>query len=124
MFDIEPSSGNVFADLDLPDADERQLLVKLAVELNAFIHNRNLTQAAAAAMLQLPESKVTEIHNYKLADFSSVQLLSCLKCFYSEQTSKPNARIGTNFEDYLRDEGVLNTATTYAYQRVDQWLAG
>jgi hypothetical protein len=32
--DVEMGSGSVFADLDLPDPDERQLRVQLAVRLN------------------------------------------------------------------------------------------
>ena len=45
---IEMGTGNVFADLGLPDAGERQLRVQLATRLNDLIQAERLTQAAAA----------------------------------------------------------------------------
>lgn len=36
-FDVTPSSGNVFADLGLPRADEKQTKVRLAVAINRII---------------------------------------------------------------------------------------
>lgn len=45
-------SGNVFADLGLPDAEERQTKLRLACSLNAIVDGQRLTQAAAAARPQ------------------------------------------------------------------------
>jgi len=45
---VEIGTGNVFADLGLPDPDERQLRVKLAIRLNDLLQAEGLTQAAAA----------------------------------------------------------------------------
>lgn len=44
-------SGNVFADLGLPNAEERDAKVRLGVAINNIMVRDNLTQAAAAAML-------------------------------------------------------------------------
>ena len=44
---VETGSGNGFADLRLPDADERQLRTQLAVRLNDLLAAEGLTQAAA-----------------------------------------------------------------------------
>ena len=44
---VEFGSGNVFADLGLPDPDERHLRVQLALRLNDLLKAEGLTQAAA-----------------------------------------------------------------------------
>ena len=44
----EPSTGNVFADLGLPDADEHLIKAGLVVRIDRTIRQRKLTQAAAA----------------------------------------------------------------------------
>ena len=72
---VETSSGNVFADLGLPDADERQLRVKLAIRLNELIEAEGMTQAAAAHKLGIAQPHVSELKNYKLTRFSSERLL-------------------------------------------------
>ena len=72
---IEMGTGNVFADLGLPDAGERQLRVQLATRLNDLIQAERLTQAAAAQRLGLAQPHVSELKNYKLTSFSSERLL-------------------------------------------------
>jgi len=49
--EVTMSSGNVFADLGLPNAKERDAKVRLGVAINNIMVRDNLTQAAAAAML-------------------------------------------------------------------------
>lgn len=73
--DVEMGSGNVFSDLGLPDASERQLRVQLATRLNDLIQTERLTQAAAAQRLGLAQPHVSELKNYKLGRFSSERLL-------------------------------------------------
>jgi predicted XRE-type DNA-binding protein len=73
--DIELSSGNVFADLNLPDPEERQLRVQLAVRLNDLLAAEGLTQAAAAKRMGIAQPHVSELKHYKLGRFSSERLL-------------------------------------------------
>ena len=47
---IQASSGNVFADLNEPDAAELDTKVRLAVAINRQLKSRRLTQAAAGLM--------------------------------------------------------------------------
>lgn len=75
---IEPSSGNVFADLGLPDAAELDTKVRLAVEINRLITTQELSQAAAAACLEVSQPKISALKNYKLAGFSVERLMSFL----------------------------------------------
>ncbi len=75
---IEPSSGNVFADLGLPDAAELDTKVRLAVEINRLIKAQRLTQAAAAESLEVSQPKISALKNYKLDGFSVERLMSFL----------------------------------------------
>lgn len=75
---IARGSGNVFADLGLPDAEERQTKLRLAYALNTIIEARQLTQAAAAARLGLNQPKVSALRNYKLEGFSVERLMTLL----------------------------------------------
>lgn len=72
---VEPGTGNVFADLGLPDPDERHLRVQLALRLNDLLQAEGLTQAAAAKLLGIAQPHVSELKNYKLSRFSSERLL-------------------------------------------------
>ena len=72
---VEIGSGNVFADLNLPDPDERQLRVQLALRLNDLLQAEGLTQAVAAKRLGIAKPHVSELKSYKLGRFSSERLL-------------------------------------------------
>ncbi len=75
VHDVELGAGNVFADLSLPDADERQLRVQLAVRLNDLLAAEGFTQAAAAKRMGIAQPHVSELKHYKLGRFSSERLL-------------------------------------------------
>ncbi len=72
---VETGSGNVFADLGLPDPDDRRLRVQLATRLNDLLEVDGMTQAAAAKRLGISQPHVSELKNYKLGRFSSERLL-------------------------------------------------
>ena len=75
---ITRGSGNVFADLGFPDAEERQTKLRLAYALNTIMDAQRLTQAAAAARLGLNQPKVSALRNYKLEGFSVERLMTLL----------------------------------------------
>jgi predicted XRE-type DNA-binding protein len=75
---IERSSGNVFADLGLPDAAELDTKVRLAVEINRLIKAQRLTQVTAADCLEVSQPKISALKNYKLDGFSVERLMSFL----------------------------------------------
>jgi len=72
---VEMGSGNVFQDLALPDADERQLRVQLAMRLNGLLQAEGMTQAAAAKRFGIAQPHVSDLKHYKLSRFSSERLL-------------------------------------------------
>jgi predicted XRE-type DNA-binding protein len=72
------SSGNVFADLGLPDAEERLAKAELARQIERIIKRRRLTQAQAAKILRVSQPKISALLSGKLADFSLDRLLKFL----------------------------------------------
>ncbi len=58
---MQAGSGNVFADLGLADAEEHLIKAKLAVKIDAIIHQRGLTQTAAARAMGIDQPKVSAI---------------------------------------------------------------
>ena len=75
---VVPSSGNVFADLGLPDAEEKQTKVRLAVAINQIIEGMGLSQTAAAERLHLNQPKISALANYRLNGFSVERLIHFL----------------------------------------------
>jgi predicted XRE-type DNA-binding protein len=75
---MELSSGNVLADLGLPDAAELDTKVRLAVEINRLIKDKRLTQVTAAECLDVSQPKISALKNYKLDGFSVERLMSFL----------------------------------------------
>ncbi len=75
---IIKSSGNVFADLGLPGAEERLLKARLAAEIARTIARRKLTQAAAADLMGIDQPKVSHLLHGRLAGFSTERLLTWL----------------------------------------------
>jgi predicted XRE-type DNA-binding protein len=76
--DVLPSSGNVFADLGLPRADEKQTKVCLAVAINHILHNHRLSQVRAARRLHINQPKISALSNYRLDGFSVERLMNFL----------------------------------------------
>lgn len=68
-------SGNVFADLELPNAKEQQTKLRLAYAINKIAKDRHMTQASAAKALGIPQPKVSSLKNYKLDGFSVERLM-------------------------------------------------
>jgi len=75
---ITRGTGNVFADLGYPDAEERQTKLRLAYAINGVISRKRLTQAAAAGKLGINQPKVSALANYKLEGFSVERLMTFL----------------------------------------------
>ena len=75
---VVPSSGNVFADLGLPNAEEKQTKVRLAVAINEIIRRQQLSQTAAARRLKVNQPKVSALQNFQLQGFSVERLMRFL----------------------------------------------
>ena len=73
-----PSSRNVFADLNLPQADDLLAKAELATKIIAEIQRRRLTQSQAAAILGIDQPKVSALKQGKLSGFSIERLMRLL----------------------------------------------
>jgi predicted XRE-type DNA-binding protein len=72
---FEVSSGNVFADLGLPNAEELGTKLRLCVAINRIVEKRKMTQAEAARVLGVNQPKVSALKRYKLQGFSVERLM-------------------------------------------------
>ncbi len=75
---FEESSGNVFADLDLPDAEELHLKAQLGYEVFRIIEARKLTQAEAADILGVKQPEISRLKKGKFNHYSVERLLTFL----------------------------------------------
>ena len=75
---IVAGSGNVFADLALPDAEERLTKVRLAFAINQILERRRLPQTEAAHRLGINQPKISALSNYRLKGFSVERLMHFL----------------------------------------------
>jgi len=76
--DITHGSGNVFADIGLPDASDRQTKTRLAMAINEIVKSRRLRQLDTARLLGIPQPKVSALVNYRLDGFSVEKLMGFL----------------------------------------------
>ena len=75
---VTRSSGNVFSDLRLPNAGEKQTKARLAVTINQIIAGQELSQVAAALRLKINQPKISALANYRLEGFSVERLMHFL----------------------------------------------
>jgi predicted XRE-type DNA-binding protein len=68
----------VFADLNLPHADDLLAKAELAAKIIAEIQRRRLTQSQAAAVLGIDQPKVSALKQGKLSGFSIERLMRFL----------------------------------------------
>jgi predicted XRE-type DNA-binding protein len=78
--DIEftKSSGNVFADLDLEDAEELLTRAKLGIAVRRILESRNLKQQQIVELLDIKQPEVSNIMKGKYYLFSEARLFSFL----------------------------------------------
>jgi len=76
--DYTVSSGNVFADLELPKPDEFLAKAELAAKIIQEIERQHLTQSQAASILGIDQPKVSALKQGKLSGFSVERLMRFL----------------------------------------------
>src|ERR1700733_11016661 len=72
------SSGNVFADLGLPNPEDKKTKVGLAVEINSILGEMKLSQTEAAEKLSINQPKISALSKYRLEGFSVERLMMFL----------------------------------------------
>jgi predicted XRE-type DNA-binding protein len=77
--EIEESSGNVFADLGLPDADELFSRAKLGFHVYQLLEARGLKQREMAQLLGIKQPEVSHLMNGHFNRFTTDKLLEFLR---------------------------------------------
>ena len=75
---VEEGSGNVFADIRLPNPEERLAKADLAIRINETIRARRLTQTQAARVLKIDQPKISRLLRGQLSGFSTERLMHFL----------------------------------------------
>ena len=75
------SSGNVFADFGLPNADEHLLKAEIVVQLKRLIAERKLTQTKAAAQIGIAQGDLSNILRGRYRGFTVERLMRLLTAF-------------------------------------------
>jgi predicted XRE-type DNA-binding protein len=92
----EIGSGNIFADLGLPNAEEHQLKAALVVQLLRLIKDRELSQLAAAKLLGIKQPDLSNILRGRYRGYSVARLMRMLTAFDQdvEISTRPHRKAG------------------------------
>ena len=74
----EQGSGNVFADLDLPHAEQELLNARLTLQIYKIIKDRGLTQAKAGEIPGIKQPHVSALMRNRAGMFSVERLMELL----------------------------------------------
>ena len=76
--EVQRSSGNVFADLGLPDAEKLKIKTGLVIEIRKAMRQLGLTQQAAAKRMGVTQPKVSDMMRGDFSNLSERKLMDCL----------------------------------------------
>lgn len=75
---VTEGSGNVFADLGLPHAEQELMKARLTLQIYRIIQARGLTQTEAGKILGVPQPQVSALARNRAGNFSVGRLLDFL----------------------------------------------
>jgi predicted XRE-type DNA-binding protein len=75
---IQKGSGNVFADLGLPNPEREMLRAHLTLQIHRLIKRRGLTQTEAAEILGIKQPHVSALVRNRPGNFSVERLMDFL----------------------------------------------
>jgi len=75
---VKRGSGNIFADLEIPDAEDHQIKAELVTHIDEIIRRRRLTQTHAAELLGLSQPDVSRLLRGNFQEYSIERLLRLL----------------------------------------------
>jgi predicted XRE-type DNA-binding protein len=75
---VEEGSGNVFADLGLPNPEQELLKAGLTLQIYKIVKARGLTQAQAGELLGIKQSHVSALMRNRAGNFSIGRLIEFL----------------------------------------------
>jgi predicted XRE-type DNA-binding protein len=78
---MEVGSGNIFADLGLPDAEDMLLKSQIVVALHRLIKARKLTQTEAAKRIGIGQPDLSNVLRGRFRGYSAERLMRMLTAF-------------------------------------------
>ena len=75
---VQAGSGNVYADIGVPDAEAMLIKAQLMTKIAELIKRKSLTQTQAGHLLGLPQPKVSALLRGNFRGVSERRLLDCL----------------------------------------------
>jgi predicted XRE-type DNA-binding protein len=78
MIEIEKSSGNVYADLGISDAEEMRVKAQLAIKIGEIVKVRGWTQQEAADVLGMTQPRLSKMLRGQFRGISETKMLECL----------------------------------------------
>jgi predicted XRE-type DNA-binding protein len=75
---VEASSGNVFSDVGLADADKLKIKSGLAIQITRAVRKLGLTQEEAGRRMGIPQPKVSAMLRGDFTNLSERKLMGCL----------------------------------------------
>ncbi len=75
---VHVGSGNIFADMGMPHAEERLAKAETALRIEELIAERSLSQAQAAAVMDLSQTDIVDILRGRLKGYTLDRLFQCL----------------------------------------------
>src|SRR5712691_4235737 len=76
--EIHEGSGNVYADLGYPNAEEMLIKAKLVSKIADIVRSKGLTQVQTAKILGLTQPKVSALLRGQFRGISERKLIDCL----------------------------------------------
>lgn len=76
--EVEASSGNVFLDLGLPDAEQLKIKSGLVIEITRAVRRLGLTQEEAGRKMGISQAKVSGLMRGDFSNLSERKLMQCL----------------------------------------------
>jgi predicted XRE-type DNA-binding protein len=76
--EVELSSGNVFADLGLPEAEQLKIKSGLVIEITCAVRRLGLTQEEAGRRMGISQAKVSGLMRGDFSNLSEHKLMECL----------------------------------------------
>lgn len=76
--EVQRSSGNMYADLGLPDAEKLKNKTGLVIEIRKAMRSLGLTQQEAARRMGITQPKVSDMMRGDFSNLSERKLMDCL----------------------------------------------